>query len=283
MDAIYCTLVDKIDKDVLNAAGDNLKVVATISVGLDHIDLEECHSRKIRVGYTPDVLTDATAELTVALMLATGRRLMEANKAVYNGEWAAAGPWSPNFMCGMGIKDSVVGIVGFGRIGQEVAKRIKPFKPKKLQFQNRSARSQAAEEIGIDRVGLEELLETSDYIVLTCALSTDTKALINESTLNLMKPNAILINSARGAVVNQDHLYCALKLNKIRAAGLDVTCPEPLPLDHPLMDLDNIVILPHIGSADMKTRIEMAEITAKNILAALNADEMVAECKPTEE
>lgn len=272
--AIFCSLVDRIDAEVLDRAGPSLKVIGTISVGYDHIDLAECKRRGIRVGYTPDILTDATAELTVALLLATSRRLIEGNKAVHSGEWKT---WSPSWMCGQGLSRSTVGIVGFGRIGQEVAKRIRPFGPARILYSNRSDRSAEAEHVRAERVELPALLGASDFVILTCALVPETVNLINRNTIELMKPNAILINSARGANVNQADLYEALRTKRIRAAGLDVTTPEPLPLDSPLLTLDNCVVLPHIGSADEATRTEMSRITACNILAGLNGGEMISE------
>lgn len=233
--------------------------------------MAECKKRNIRIGYTPDVLTDATAELTVALLLATNRRLFEANKEVYNGGWKS---WAPSWMCGMGIKGSTVGIYGFGRIGQEVASRISPFKPSRLIYNSRTAK---ANSIGAELVTFEKLVRESDILIICCALTNETKELFNKDIFSQMKPNSILINTARGGVVNQKDLYDALKNKQIMSAGLDVTTPEPLPLDDPLLTLDNIVILPHIGSADINTRMEMSRITACNILAALEGDAMIAE------
>lgn len=220
------------------------------------------------------MLTDATAELTVSLLLATSRRLIEANKEVSNGGWKS---WAPSWMCGQGLKNSVVGLVGFGRIGQEVAKRIVPFKPSQLIYSNRSDRSAEAIPIGAKRVSFDELIAQADFIILTCALTPETTNLINAESLAKMKPNAIIINTARGGVVNQSDLYDALKSNRIRAAGLDVTSPEPLPLDSPLLTLGNCVILPHIGSADIETRTEMSRITAQNILCGLKGEPMISE------
>lgn len=237
--------------------------------------MQECKKRGIRIGYTPGVLTDATADLTVALLLATSRRLIEGNRDVHSGGWKS---WSPLYMCGPSIKNSTVGIVGFGRIAQEVAKRLLPFKPARIIYSNRSnSREAEAKEIGAERVELNDLLSTSDFVILLCALTPETTNLINAKTLATMKQTAILINCARGQVVNQDDLYAALKNNVIRAAGLDVTTPEPLPLDSPLLTLNNCVVIPHIGSAEIETRNEMAEITVNNVLGALKNDEMVSE------
>lgn len=221
------------------------------------------------------MLTDAVADLTIGLLLATSRRLIEGNKDVHNGGWKS---WAPLYMCGPAIKNSTIGIVGFGRIAQEVAKRLKPFKPKRLIYSNRSnSREQEAREIGVERVTLDQLLASSDFVILLCALTPETTHLINAKTLSQMKRTAVLINCARGQVVEQNDLYQALRTNVIRAAGLDVTTPEPLPLDSPLLTLNNCVILPHIGSAENETRIEMSRITACNIVGALKNTEMIYE------
>lgn len=251
-----------------------MKTKYLIHSSYEHIDLAECKKRSIRVGYTPDILTDATAELTVALLLATSRRLIEANKEVANGGWKA---WAPSWMCGQGLKGSTVGVVGFGRIGQEVARRIVPFKPCRILFSNRSERAAEAQAIGATRVSFDELLAASDFIVITCGLTPETANLINAATIAKMKRNAILVNTARGGIVNQSDLYDALRRNGIRAAGLDVTTPEPLPLDSPLLTLNNCVVLPHIGSAVVETRTEMSRITAQNILGGLRGEAMVSE------
>ncbi|XP_055694176.1 glyoxylate reductase/hydroxypyruvate reductase isoform X1 [Lutzomyia longipalpis] len=273
-DGIFCALTEKIDVELLDQAGPNLKVVSTISVGYDHIDVAECKKRGIRVGYTPDVLTDATAELTMALLLATGRRLLEANKEVYNGGWQA---WEPAWMCGPGIKGSTVGLVGFGRIAQEVARRLVPFKPSNILYHSRTNHPYEAEKVGAERVSFDELLMRSDYVIVLCALTAETHHIIDAEALAKMRPTAILINTSRGGCVDQDALFDALQSGQIRAAGLDVTTPEPLPLNSPLLTLRNIVLLPHIGSADITTRQEMSRVTACNILAGLKGIKMISE------
>ncbi|XP_068153261.1 glyoxylate reductase/hydroxypyruvate reductase isoform X2 [Drosophila tropicalis] len=273
-DALYCALTDKIDAAVLDAAGPQLKCVSTISVGYEHIDVAECKKRGIRVGFTPDVLTDATAELTVALLLATSRRLLEANKEVNNGGWKS---WSPMWMCGQGLKGLRVGLLGFGRIGQEIAGRVFAFKPSQITYTTRTPRPQEASKVNAIHVDFEEMLRESDFIIVCCALTPETKEVFGTEAFAQMKPNCIFINTARGGVVDQKALYEALKTKRIQAAGLDVTTPEPLPLTDPLLQLNNVVILPHIGSADIETRKEMSRITARNILAALAGDKMEAE------
>ncbi|KAH8359270.1 hypothetical protein KR093_005491, partial [Drosophila rubida] len=272
--ALFCALTDKIDAAVLDAAGEQLKCISTISVGYEHIDVNECKKRGIRVGYTPDVLTDATAELTLALLLATNRRLFEANKEVYNGGWKS---WSPMWMCGQGLKNSSVGLFGFGRIGQEIAARIVPFKPAQITYTTRSPRPEQAAKVNAKRVDFDEMLCLSDFIIVCCALTPETKEIFNSTAFGKMKTNCIFINTARGGVVDQKALTEALHCKRILAAGLDVTTPEPLPLDDPLLQLDNVVVLPHIGSADIETRKEMSRITARNIIAALKGCEMESE------
>lgn len=237
--------------------------------------MNECKKRKIRVGYTPEVLTDAVADLTIGLLLATTRRLIEGNQHVHNGGWKS---WEPMYMCGPAIRDTTIGIVGFGRIAQEVAKRLIPFKPKRIIYSNRSnSRDKEAKEIGAERVNLEQLLSNSDVVILLCALTPETTHLINAKTLATMKKTAVLINCSRGQCVDQNALYEALRSNTIRAAGLDVTTPEPIPLDNPLLTLKNCVIIPHIGSAEIETRQEMSRITALNVIGALKNTEMIYE------
>lgn len=269
-------LTDRIDSKVLDTAGDNLKIVATMSVGYDHLDVSEIKKRGIKISYTPDVLTDATAELAVALLLATSRRLLEASKEALTGGWQA---WSPFWMCGPGLKNSTVGIVGFGRIGQEIAKRLKPFNPKQIIYFNRSEKPREAQEIGAERVSFDELLQHSDFISVSCSLTPETKEMFNEQAFKKMKPSAVFINTSRGGVVDQDALVKALQEKTIWGAGLDVMTPEPLPLDHELFNLKNCVILPHIGSASIETRNEMAILTAKNIIAAIKGEPLLTELK----
>ncbi|XP_049876392.1 glyoxylate reductase/hydroxypyruvate reductase [Pectinophora gossypiella] len=275
VNGIFCSLTDKIDKEILDAAGPNLKVVSTISVGYDHIDVSECTKRGIRIGYTPDVLTDATAELTVALLLTTSRRLPEAQHEAKSGGWVS---WAPTWMTGPGLAGSTVGIVGFGRIGQAVARRVKAFSTKKILYVNRSERPEA-KETGAIKVNFDELLTQSDFVICCAALVPETKAMFNKEAFGKMKRSAVFVNTSRGGTVDQDALIEALQNNTIWAAGLDVTTPEPLPLDSPLFKLKNCVILPHIGSATIEARNIMSELTAKNILAAINGKEMPAELK----
>lgn len=269
-DALFCLLTDKIDKEVLEQAGPSLRVIGTMSVGYEHIDLEECKRRNISVGFTPDVLTNATAELTVALLLATSRRLKEGIQAVADGSW---GTWKPLWLCGSGLDGSTVGIVGLGRIGLAVAKRLSPFGVSKFLYYGRTEK-ETAKDIGAEFVSFDSLLEKSDFVLGCCSLTEDNKELFNKTAFQKMKKTAVFINTSRGGLVNQTDLYAALSTGQIAAAGLDVTSPEPLPTDNPLLTLQNCVILPHIGSATEKARSAMSEVTARNILSCLRGQDM---------
>lgn len=266
-DGLYCLLTDPIDKEVLDAAGPQLKVIATMSVGYDHIDLSECKKRNIVVSNTPDVSTDSVAEFTVLLMLAVGRRLFDAESAIRNGEWIYS--WSPLWLCGQGLTNATVGIVGMGRIGQAVLKRILPFGVAKVLYHDIFHPIKPAEDMGAVYATFEDLLKQSDFVVGMCNLSDETRGIFNTKAFKLMKKSAVFINTSRGGVVNQDDLYDALKSGEIRAAGLDVMIPEPLPKDHKLTTLPNIKLLPHVASAEVSARVAMAELAANNILAGL--------------
>ncbi|NXQ00058.1 GRHPR reductase, partial [Vidua macroura] len=251
--------------------GPGLKVISTLSVGFDHLALDEIKKRGIRVGYTPDVLTDATAELSVALLLSACRRLPEAAEQVKSGGWTT---WKPLWMCGHGLSDSTVGIVGLGRIGQAVARRLKPFGVRRFLYTGSGPKPESAAEFGAEFVPLTRLAEESDFVVVTCALTPATQGMCNKDFFGRMKKTSVFVNTSRGAVVNQEDLYEALAQGQIAAAGLDVTTPEPLPTDHPLLSLRNCVILPHIGSATYATRSAMAVLAAKNLLAGLRGEPM---------
>ncbi|XP_006630094.2 glyoxylate reductase/hydroxypyruvate reductase-like [Lepisosteus oculatus] len=270
---LLCLLSDNIDQEVLDAAGPDLKVISTLSVGFDHLAIEDIRNRGIRVGYTPDVLTDATAELTVALLLATARRIPEAVAEVKNGGWST---WKPLWMCGYGLSGSTVGVIGLGRIGLAIAKRLKPFGVKRLLYWGRTPKPEASEVEG-EFVPLDALLGESDFVVVSCALTPETQQLCSKDFFGKMKKTAVFVNSSRGAVVNQEDLYEALSSGQIAAAGLDVTTPEPLPPDHPLLKLKNCVILPHIGSATYSTRGIMSVLAANNLLAGLMGGKMPSE------
>ena len=257
-------LTDRIDARLLDAAGPQLRVVSQMAVGVDNIDLAACTARGIPVGHTPGVLSDAVADLTIGLMIATARRFFEANADMRAGRWIT---WEPMGWTGPDLHGATVGIIGLGRIGEAVARRLQGFGVRIL-YHNRGPNPRAGE-LGATYVPFDELLEASDFVTLHCPYTPDTHHLIDADALARMKPTAILINTARGGVVDQDALVEALRSGQILAAGLDVFTPEPLPPDHPLLALPNVVALPHIGSASIATRIKMAQMAVDNLLAGL--------------
>uniref|UniRef100_A0A8C1PJ53 Glyoxylate reductase/hydroxypyruvate reductase n=1 Tax=Cyprinus carpio TaxID=7962 RepID=A0A8C1PJ53_CYPCA len=280
-DGILCVLTEKIDAQLLEAAGPNLKVVSTMSVGFDHLSLDELKksvtilacvfSRGIRVGYTPDVLTDCVAELTVALLLATSRRLIEAtHEAGEHGE--LYGYVVMNLQTAQLASWDLGGLVRNGM-------RLKPFKVKKFIYTDVAPRPELANMIEAEYVSFDELAKQSDFLAVCCALTPETHGICNWNLFSKMKKNAIFINTSRGGVVNQEDLYEALSTGLIAGAGLDVTTPEPLPTHHPLFTLKNCVILPHIASASYTTRNAMSALAANNLLAGLRGEPMPKELK----
>ncbi|KAM4750172.1 glyoxylate reductase/hydroxypyruvate reductase [Anableps anableps] len=276
VDGLLCVLTEKIDAELLNAAGPNLKVLSTMSVGYDHLSLEELKKRGICVGYTPEVLTDAVAELTVALLLTTSRRLIEATHEAKTGGW---GTWRTLWLCGYELANSTVGILGLGRIGVAIAERLAPFKVKKFIYTDVAPRPELAKAINAEYVTLDELAKQSDFLSVCCALTPETKEICNKDLFSKMKNTSIFINTSRGGVVNQEDLYEALSTGQIAGAGLDVTVPEPLPTSHPLFTLKNCVILPHIASASYSTRNAMSALAANNLLLGLRGQPMIKELK----
>ncbi|KAI8093435.1 D-isomer specific 2-hydroxyacid dehydrogenase [Halteromyces radiatus] len=261
-DALICMLSDKIDKQVFDAAGPQLKLVTTLSVGHDHIDLKTAREKKIKIGYTPDVLTDATADLAALLTLAAARNMKQGIDAVQNGGWQ---DWRAAWLCGYQFTNKTLGVVGLGRIGQAVAKRLGAFGINRLIYSGRTKK----EGVDGELVPLDQLLKEADFIVVCCSLTSDTKEMFDYDAFKKMKKNAIFVNISRGGVVKQADLAQALKEKLIAGAGLDVTTPEPLPLDDPLQSLDNCVVLPHIGSATWDTRSTMSDMMVDNVLAVL--------------
>jgi len=274
---LLCLLTDSIDSELLNNAGNQLKVVSTMSVGVDHINLQECEKRNIRVGYTPDILTSATAELAVGLLLSVSRRIVEGVNCVKNNTW---GPWKPMWMCGPSLKGATVGIFGLGRIGQAIVDRLQAFKVDEFIYNSASRKSPELEnKLKIRYVSFENMLERSDFIISCCALNSSTTNIFNKTAFSRMKKTCVFINIARGKVVDQDDLFDALSSNLIAACGLDVTEPEPLPSNHKLLTMKNCVITPHIGSASYETRTQMAVLAAQNLLCGLKEQEMPAQYK----
>ena len=257
-DALITMLTERVDEALLDAAP-RLRAVANVAVGTDNIDLAACAARGVPVGNTPDVLTDATADLTWALLLAAARRLPEAMAEVRDGRW---GPWDPRHLLGMDLQGATLGIVGLGRIGKAVARRAEGFGMTVLHISQRGG------------IGLGELLARADVVSLHCPYTPETHHLIDEAALRAMRESALLVNTARGAVVDQEALRRALAEGWIAGAALDVTTPEPLPADDPLLAAPNLLVLPHIGSATHATRGRMAALAVDNVLAALDGRPM---------
>lgn len=268
-DAILTMLSDKIDAEIINSAP-KLKIIAQLAVGYDNIDLKAAKERGIYVTNTPDALTDASADFSFALMMAVSRRVVEADKYVRAGNWKVA--WHPSMMLGAPLRGTTLGIIGAGRIGQAMAKRGRGFDMRILYF-NRSAKPEFEKECGAKRVELDELLKESDFVSLHVPLNDQTRGLINAEKLALMKKTAYLISNARGPVIEEKALYEALKNHKIAGAALDVFCTEPTPADNPLLELDNIVVAPHISSANTVTRTKMSVMNAEDITAVLMGKE----------
>lgn len=260
-------LTDRIDAEVLESA-DSLKAVSTMSVGYDHIDIDACRKRGIIVTNTPDVLTDATADMGMALLLSAARRVTEGDRFIRAGKWLEQ--WKPDFMLGSEISGKTLGIIGMGRIGRAVAERALGFRMKVLY----SSRSEKRID-DLKRVDFEELLKESDYVIACVSLNDSTSGMMNRKAFALMKSSSVFVNISRGAVVDESDLYTALKHGTIRAAGLDVFQQEPLERGSPLMNLENIVLAPHLGSATGETRLRMAELAAENLARSLEGEEVV--------
>lgn len=267
--ALYCMLTDRIDRSLLASAPD-LKIVSTMAVGVDNIDLDACRDLGIVVGHTPDVLTDSTADMAWTLLMAAARRIEESIAYVKQGLW---GPWEPELLLGLDVARTTIGIVGMGRIGKTIARRATGF-DMEILYTARSPQVDAEREYGATRVDFVDLLERSDHVVISTALTPETRGLMDADAFSRMKSTASLINIARGPIVDTDALYEALSQGQIRSAGLDVTDPEPMPADHRLMTLENCTVIPHLGSATERTRIAMADLAAQNLIAALTDQEI---------
>ena len=263
VDALATLLSDKIDAEVFDAAP-KLRIVAQLAVGFDNIDVKEATKRGIYITNTPGVLTETTADFAWALLMAVARRVVEADKYVRTGQWKVG--WHPMMFQGMDVYGATLGIVGLGRIGASIAKRAKGFNMKIL-YHDVIRRKDLEKDLGIVYVEIENLLQSADFVTLNVPLLKDTYHLMDEKRLKLMKKTAILINNARGPVVDEKALYKALKEGWIAGAGLDVFEQEPTPVTNPLLKLDNIVVAPHISSASYETRSLMAEMVAENLVA----------------
>jgi glyoxylate reductase len=267
LDGLLCLLTDRVDAELLDRAP-RLRVVSQMAVGYDNIDVAACTARGIRVGNTPGVLAETTADLAFALLMAAARRIPESERFLRAGQWQT---WSPMELTGPDIHHATLGIVGLGRIGYEMARRARGFDMRVL-YTNRTPNEAAERDFGAVRVDLGTLLAESDFVSLHTPLTPETRRLIGAAELARMKPSAVLVNTARGPVVDQRALYEALRDRRIAAAGIDVFETEPLPMDDPLLTLDNAVLVPHIGSASIATRTKMAVLAARNLVAGLRGD-----------
>ncbi|MFN7251827.1 MAG: 2-hydroxyacid dehydrogenase [Anaerobacillus sp.] len=266
-DGLLTMLSDKIDAELLTNAP-HLKVVANLAVGYDNIDVDKATSRGIAICNTPDVLSDTTADLTFALLMATARRLIESAEYVKGGHWKN---WGPLLLAGTDIHHKTIGIIGMGRIGRAVAKRATGFEMEIL-YHNRSRNEEVEQELGAAYCSFDEIVERSDFLVCLAPLTAQTRGMFNEQVFKKMKPSAIFVNASRGDVVDEQALYHALTNGEIKAAGLDVFQNEPIGADHPLLSLPNVVAIPHIGSASVETRMVMAELAGRNIANVLTGN-----------
>jgi len=276
-DAVLTLLTDRVDDELLDAAGPQLRVVSNYAVGFDNVDVPACTRRGIPVGNTPGALTETTADLAWALLMASARRVVEGADYVRAGKWRT---WGPMLLLGPDVHGATLGIVGFGRIGQAVARRAAGFGMQVLYSSRSRAPAELEAALGASFVALDELLARSDFVSLHVSLSAESRHLIDAAALAKMRPAAILINTARGPVVDTDALVDALRRGVIAGAALDVTDPEPLPVSHPLVGLPNCLVVPHIASATRATRARMATMAAANVLAGLAGERLPTPVNP---
>jgi glyoxylate reductase len=270
VDGLLTLLTDPIDAEVIFAGRENLKVISQMAVGFDNIDIKTATEQKIPVGNTPGVLTETTADMTWALIMATARRITEADRQVRQGIWQ---PWGPHVLTGMDVFGATLGIIGFGRIGQAVARRAKGFNMRIL-YTDLLRLPEAEKELGANYVDLNQLLAEVDFVSVHSFLSPENYHMIGKAQFEKMKPGAILINAARGGLVDATALIEALRNGQLSAAGLDVFEPEPIPPDNPLLSMENVIILPHIASASKQTRLRMAMIAAENLIAGVQENRL---------
>lgn len=276
-DGLLCSLSDPIDKEVINA-GKKLKVISSYSVGYDHIDVDAATKNGICVTYTPEVLTETTADLTFALMLAIARRIAEADALVKKGRWSHG--WQYDFMLGKDVHGKTLGIIGLGRIGMAVAKRSRCFNMKVLYHNRSRLPIEKERELNAEYRSLDVLLRKSDFVSVHLPLSKDTFHLLNEQKLKLMKKSAFIINTSRGSVIDEKALVKALKEKWLSGAALDVFEKEPVTKNNQLLKMSNVVLVPHIGSASVETREKMAEVAAINLLNVLNGEKPLYTVNP---
>lgn len=268
-EGILSLLTEKVDAEFMDAAGPQLKVISNFAVGFNNIDIDEATRRGIRVGNTPDVLTDATADMAFALLISAARRIVESQDYIRAGKWQT---WEPLGHIGVDLIGRTIGIVGMGRIGAAMAKRCHGGFGMKVLYHDKYRNEKAEQELGAQQVDIDTLLAESDFVSVHTDLNETTKGMFNAAAFRRMKRTAVFINSARGPIHNQKDLHDALKSGEIFAAGLDVTDPEPILLNDPLLSLSNCVIAPHIASGTVSSRNGMAEIAADNLIAGLRGE-----------
>ncbi len=260
--ALFCTMTEKLDRKFFNECS-HLDIISQFAVGYDNIDIVEATRLGIPVGYTPGVLSEATADIAFGLMIATSRKMVCMHKKIIKGEWKY---FRPNADLGIEIKNKTLGIFGLGRIGTEMARRCKGAYNMKVIYHNRKPNLEAEQELQAEYVDFPSLLASSDVISVHCTLNRETQGVFNKDAFSQMKPTSIFINTSRGPIHNEVDLIQALKTGLIWGAGLDVTNPEPMLPDNPLLEMDNVTVLPHIGSANVETREKMARLAAGNII-----------------
>jgi glyoxylate reductase len=270
IDGLLCLLTDHIDQQLIEA-GTSLNVISQMAVGYDNIDIPVATARHIPVGHTPGVLTDATADFAWALLMAAARRVVEADRFTRTGQWRT---WEPDLLLGPNITEATLGIVGLGRIGQAVARRARGFEMRILYTSKHRCDPELEQSLGVEFATFDRLLQESDFVTIHTPLSEDTYHLFGDRQFERMKHSAILINTARGPIVDPDALYRALSSGRIAGAALDVTEPEPISMDSRLLSLDNLIIAPHIGSASRQTREKMADMAIANLMAGLKGDRL---------
>jgi len=269
-DGLITLLTDPIDRPVIEALAKKGKVISQMAVGFDNIDIATATRLGIPVGNTPGVLTETTADFAWALIMAASRRVVEADQEVHRGVWRH---WGPGILLGLELTGATLGIIGFGRIGQAVARRAAGFNMHVL-YSNPHRRQELEQSLGVTYTTLDDLLAQSDIVTIHSYLSDETRHLFGRANFEKMKPGAILINTARGQIVDPQDLLWALKEKKIGAAALDVFEPEPIPAGHPLLSLPNVIVTPHIASATTQTRLRMAFMAVENLLAGIKGERL---------
>ncbi|XP_037915607.1 glyoxylate reductase/hydroxypyruvate reductase-like isoform X2 [Hermetia illucens] len=272
VDGILWAGHEPLNGEVLDVAGKNLKAISTMSAGLDYVDLATLKQRKMPLGHTPGVLSEAVADMAIGLMISAARRYHEGRIKIETGAWDVH---NLQWLLGQDIRGSTVGFFGFGGIGQAIAQRLRGFGVAKILYTARTEKAEA-KDFKAKKVSFDELCEKSDFIFIAAPLTEETRHIFNECAFDKMQQNSVLVNIGRGPIVDQEALYHALKCNKIFAAGLDVMDPEPLPKDHKLLQLPNLILVPHLGSATLRTRSDMAVIAAHNVLRGIAGEPMLA-------